>query len=882
MSYKNLIFWVFVFICSVGYTQSNPIIKISGVITDSLQETLSNVTIIARPKQENIKIRYAISDNNGYYELQLIKDVTYEVSVSHLSYFTITKDARFKENNFNFNFQLNQKNESLDEVIINYKYEPIKKSKDTLSYDLKAFTNGNEFKMEDVINKLPGVKIDENVIKVQGKTVTKLLVEGKPFFDGSTKLAIENIPADVMDKIEIISNYKESELLRNLADNEDLALNVVLKEDKKDFAFGDIEAGVGFDEYYSLHSALFKYNPKSNISFIGDINNFNNSSINFSDLSRLVGGSSNLFRRSSLSNSLLSLASNNAERYESVTRFSAFNFQKEFNEKFNVTGYAIYSNNDIADKSSSIREYLSDEPIIETRNDFGENDVNSAIVNLKLDYNPNSTQKWIYNINYLYNDSEYEKESLSNVENISQFFTNVDGNSSNFSQNLEGYFKLNAKHTLGLAFHHSITNSSSIDNWASNTSFLEEILPITEAEDYQVKQHNDINSQNFKLLLKDYWLTNRYFHLFYSIGFNYKNSKLRNDLSQVLNNNSSVGFPEISNDTPLKLSDLNAGIGIKTRLGKFEVVVEAKPHYFRFNRAQIKSTNLFIEPKLNINYKIEDNVDLDFDYNFTNKYLNDLSYIENLKVTGFNSVIKGNPNLIDERIHNFGIYYSNYKNIDDYFIDVSLDYTINNPVKNNSIIQNGINQINTPVILNLPENNFNLSTDLGLIFKKSSLEFGIDLDWLKTNQLINEDLNIIKSFEYTLSSRWLLKLNKKTQFNLKYEHNGYKVKSDEDSRFIEDIFSLNFDTKLLKNFIFKTDFSTHFVNDFSDTNQNYTLQNLYIGYSKPNSKFSYSINFRNIYNNGVIVRNSFSNNLLISNKVFTLPRVFLFELKYKF
>lgn len=163
----------------------------------------------------------------------LEKDVTYELNISHLGYETINKTVLFSDSKSDYNIELNAKNESLDEVVINYKYEPIKKSKDTITYNLKSFTNGNEFKMEDVLAKLPGIKVEDNVIKIQGKAVTKLLVEGKLFFDGSTKLAIENIPADVMDKIEIISDYKESELLRNLADNEDLALNVVLKEDKK-------------------------------------------------------------------------------------------------------------------------------------------------------------------------------------------------------------------------------------------------------------------------------------------------------------------------------------------------------------------------------------------------------------------------------------------------------------------------------------------------------------------------------------------------------------------------------------------------------------------------------------------------------------------------
>lgn len=883
MKIRNFIACYFVLLTCITFAQNqNDKVNVSGKVIDSLQQSLANATLIAKPKQENISMTYAISDTEGNYKLLLIKGVPYELNISHLGYNSLKDEVLFLEDKLNYTITLEAKNESLDEVVIDYKYKPIEKKKDTITYNLEAFTNGNEFKMQDVLAKLPGIKVEDNTIKVQGKTVTKLLVEGKLFFDGSTKLAIENIPADVMDKIEIISNYKESELLRNLADNEDLALNVVLKEDKKDFAFGDIEAGVGLDEFYKLHPALFKYNPKSNISFISDVNNFNDSSISLSDLSRLVGGSSNLFKRGDLSNNLMSFATTNEERFKSTTRFSALNFQNEFNDKFTVSGYAIYSNNDIVNKSTSIREYLGDKPVLEIRDDLGDVDNSSAMFNLKFDYTPKSSQKWLYTINYLHNNSDFTKASLSSSENTNQFFIDVEGKNDNFSQNLEGYFKLNDRHTMGLALHHSITNSNSIDNWSSNAMFLQEFLPLKEATDYQLRQNNDIRSEKFNFLLKDYWITSKYFHLFYNVGLNYKNSKIRNDISQILADNSSINFPEIGNNNLLTLSDFNAGFGVKTKLGKFEFILEAKPHYYSFERAQIESTNLFIEPKLDINYKIDDDIILDFGYDFTNRYLNDLNYLENLKIVGFNSILRGNPSLTDVRSHNFNLYYSDYKHMDKYFLDASLDYSINNPVENNSILQLGINRLNTPVILNLPEENLSLNTNYGLIFNKSSLEFDLYLEWLKSNQVINENVSVLNSFEYSLSSKWLYKLNKNTQLNLRYKHSGFQVLTDGDSQSSEHVLSLNFDTKLLKNFIFKTDFSTHFVNDFSDNDQNYTLQNLYLGYSKPNSKFSYSLNFRNIYNNGIIVRNTFSNNILISNQVFTLPRVLLGEIKYKF
>ncbi|MFD2551745.1 hypothetical protein ACFSQP_07955 [Bizionia sediminis] len=103
--------------------------------------------------------------------------------------------------------------------------------------------------------------------------MTTMLVEGKTFFGGGSKLAIDNIPANAVDKIEVIDNYNEIAFLKDLVDSEEMAMNVQLKQDKKDFVFGDIEVGKGNQDFYKAHSNMFYYSPKTDINFIGNLNN---------------------------------------------------------------------------------------------------------------------------------------------------------------------------------------------------------------------------------------------------------------------------------------------------------------------------------------------------------------------------------------------------------------------------------------------------------------------------------------------------------------------------------------------------------------------------------------------------------------------------------
>ena len=114
----------------------------------------------------------------------------------------------------------------LNAVEIKYEF-PITVSGDTIIYKTDEFTNGKERKLGDVLGALPGFEVDDNGdIKVQGKKVDKVLVEGKEFFDGDSKMATQNIPADAVNKIQLLRNYSDVAPMGGLGNDESMAINV--------------------------------------------------------------------------------------------------------------------------------------------------------------------------------------------------------------------------------------------------------------------------------------------------------------------------------------------------------------------------------------------------------------------------------------------------------------------------------------------------------------------------------------------------------------------------------------------------------------------------------------------------------------------------------
>ena len=289
---REVVLFLILFFYFISFVQSQ---TITGVVADTLNKPLESANIIAISSDKNVQLKFAIADNKGRYKLELDAGFQYEVTVSYIGYVDSVLIVEANSTITGHNFKLTPTGEKLKEIIIKYDYKPIVVKKDTLIYDVKSFVNGNERKMREVLEKLPGVEVDKKGnVTVQGKKVTQMLVENKAFFGGGSKLAVENIPADAIDKIEVLDHFSKVGFLKKVSDSDELAMNVKLKADKKKFVFGDLEVGlpVAFSKQHLLHAALFYYTPKTNLSFIGDANTIGKSTFTFEDLMRFDGGAS--------------------------------------------------------------------------------------------------------------------------------------------------------------------------------------------------------------------------------------------------------------------------------------------------------------------------------------------------------------------------------------------------------------------------------------------------------------------------------------------------------------------------------------------------------------------------------------------------------------
>lgn len=216
-------------------------------------------------------------------------------------YQTFSKEIKVLDSSSSFKLQIildkNQKINTLEEVIINTERK-FNIKRDTLVYNVSSYLEGDERKVEDLLKKLLGIRVDEDTGKVlyRGKQVKTVMLDGDNLFGYNYTLGTKNINIDAVHKIEAIENYIDNPLLKNIKESNDVALNLKIKAGKTDFSGTmDISAGVNenaegvFDSNINGLSVNKKNKSFSTLSYnnIG-INrapkNYLNNELNASDL----------------------------------------------------------------------------------------------------------------------------------------------------------------------------------------------------------------------------------------------------------------------------------------------------------------------------------------------------------------------------------------------------------------------------------------------------------------------------------------------------------------------------------------------------------------------------------------------------------------------
>jgi hypothetical protein len=300
---KSLIFAfaIIFFAVTCSYAQSGR--EVHGTVIDSTKQTVPSCTIVLTSDQHDSTT--TISDLNGKFVFSSVKGNKVTVTLSSIGYQTLRRHYTLANDNTPADLGaivLKAESHMLNQVTI-VGVVPITLKEDTVEYKASAYKVRENAPVEDLIKKLPGVDVDVNGnITTQGKQVTKVRINGKDFMGGDVQSATKNLPADVVENIQMIDDYGDQANLTGIKTGEpDKIMNITIRQDKNYGYFGQATVGDGEDALpqsqgipdanrYIGSINAFNFNGNQQIALLGSINNTNVNTFSFNSAGGAGGG----------------------------------------------------------------------------------------------------------------------------------------------------------------------------------------------------------------------------------------------------------------------------------------------------------------------------------------------------------------------------------------------------------------------------------------------------------------------------------------------------------------------------------------------------------------------------------------------------------------
>ena len=918
-------------LCLVAAGNSFAQIKMQGIVKDSIGAPLELANVIAINQETNGLESYAVTNDQGKYVLSLGKNGKYKLQVSYIGLKSHEEVISTAEADITKDFTLMPDN-SLDAVELTYEM-PVTVKGDTIVYNADSFKNGSERKLEDVLEKLPGVEInDDGQIEVEGKTVSKLMVNGKDFFDGDTKLATKNIPSNAVDKVQVLRNYAEVGQLSGVQNNQDnVAINIKLKEGKENFWFGDITAGTGTapspnDELYLVQPKLFYYSPKYSINLIGDMNNIGEVALTNRDLRGFGGGFRMPSRTSGTSVNLgdngLGGLTSIANAQEVVTKLASANFSYSPNKALDLSGFLIFNSSRLRTREESFIDYIEVEddpntaidesttiPPDEETLSTGREATNQFIAKLSASYKPNVNNQLDYDVLARLSDDEERQNLFSSVVGNTNQLDEVKPFSIN--QNLNYYYTLNENNIFAFEAQHLIkdedpfynallqndpNNNDDEDNDAFDDTASGLGLDLDQFF-YDLNQDRRVKSNQLDAKVDYFNILNSKSNINFTLGTIFSNQKFNSNIFQFLDDGTRLDpTPTITDlegnplsasndDVEYRFSDVYLGVHYRFKTGKFTFTPGVSFHAYSNQNTQNGDTfkdNFFnVLPDFEARIQFKKSEALQFNYNMTNTFTDITNIAEGIVLNNYNSIQFGNPELQNALSHNFRLFYSSFNLFNYTNVFAGANYS-----KNEDQIRGLTNfesVIRTSTFFNsqFADESASVFGRVERTFGKFRARMGANFNYSKLNQFVQGAQSLNESFTQSYSPELRTNFREAPNVRLRYR---YTVRDNEQgdntTKFITRAPSVEFDAYIWDALSFVTEF-TYNEQESDGQTQVFKTWDASLRYRKDrDAKWEYSLRASNILDIDSNISNGAGTISVFSSETFIQPRFITLRLTY--
>lgn len=839
--------------------------KVTGTLVDGeTKEPLSGAHLKLLRLSDSTLTDH-ISDAMGNFLIDRVRRGNYILEVSYIGFENLTKELSIRGDIDLGSLELASSTIQIEGVEVKGESIMAVQKGDTTQFNAAAFKTNPDATTQDLLKKIPGVRVENGQVQAQGEQVQEVLVNGKPFFGNDPRIALQNIPADVVDQVQIFDQQSEQARFTGFSTGEtSKTINIITRRNMNNGSFGRFYGGLGDQGVYKIGGNYNKFKGDTKISLLGMSNNINQQNFSSEDLSGVMagsgGGGSGNWRggRGGSAGDFLVGQQNGII----TTHALGVNYNDKWGDKVEVSG-SYFFNNTINDaftitNRQFIEESAEINPVYAERSTTQSNNTNHRF-NLRLDYKINDQTSILYRPRLTLQTNNGNNQiiggtSLGNLfVNSSDYDFNAALESMNFSNELLIRHKLKKEgRTLSLR----ITGGNDTNN--GNSYLLSEVIGQIQSD--TLDQLNRLNSGAWNigtdLSYTEPLGEKSMLQLSYRMNASFDDSDKKTYDYYVVANDYSDFNSYLSNVFTSDYVYHRFGSSYRLNGEKSNFNFELEGQIANLDNRQsfpqednIQRNFLNILPSFSYRYNLSKSQSLRVFYRTSTNPPSLTQLQEVIDNSNPLRLTTGNPALKQQYQHRLFTRYSN-SNVEKstfFFAFLSGNYTSNYIANNtylaaqdtllqgNILLQRG-GQIIKPVNMEEPSWNVRAYFTYGmpLRFIKSNLNLTSSVNFSQNPGIINEKTNLANTVGITLGTSLNSNISEKVDFNIGTNVNINTVSNSVNSRLDNTYYiqttNLGLNWIFGKGFVFRTDLFHNSYNGLEETfNQNFLLVNMGIG-----------------------------------------------------
>jgi len=911
------IFTLLLFLCSLhGFSQN---ITLKGKVTDDQNFPLEAATIYLTTVKDSAIIDYTISGKNGIWEIKTKKLTSpVFVKVSYLGLANYKKEYATLEEDRDFGIiKLEDQSTELGEVVIQGEIPPIRIKKDTLEFNASSFKVRPDATVEALLKQLPGVNIDsDGKITVNGKEVNQVLVNGKPFFDSDGQIALKNLPAEIIDKVQVSdTKTKKEELAGQKASGDNSSINLTIKKDRNKGYFGKFMGGYGSDKRYESSALMNYFKDKLKLSLLASSNNINSTGFSMNDifdsmgsgrnstLSAFSGGGRGITKSDMLG---LNYSDEWFKGFDASGSYTFKNSNTENNNRTNATNF-LPESNDADNPGTKIDKSYRSNSVSRTDTDRESHDFNTDF-KVKIDSTSNLhfAPKFSVTKSETRNSSSSFSERLIDGRLMNESTANSVSNSdsNNFSNQLTYYKSFGSRKGRGISVTMSNNNSKTDDNTLNRSNTRKYKYPgtdtVVEVDDRDQIIYNNDSDDNYSVGVEyDEPITDS---LSLNLSTSYNSSKsVQNrdtynfDMASGQYNSYS---DSLSNYFSSQRGTVSPRAGFRITKNKFNVYVDLGTDISSFNNyafyvdKDYSFNKEYIVPAANMSfyYRAEKGKSFSASYNYAVSYpqANQVMNVPDKSNPLF--TYSGNPDLNTAGTHSLRTSYRNYNTStrSGYSISANVSFYDDKIVSYSNTNDSGIT---TTSYTNLSGTmTSSLSSYWNKEFKKDAnvyrLSFGGSIGYSVDKGFLNDKLYDSKSVRFSPYASFTYEYGELLTItpNYSYSYNEYNYTNYRVSSRSNYVHRLNLQTTSYwpKHVVFGNDFGyTYNSNITGNFKKDFYLWNTSVGYNFLEDKLMFKVKVYDVLNQNLATSRTIDATSIVDQENTVLKRYVMFSLTYK-